>query len=54
MYKNIIISLDIMQKEVYDKFMSFSHLQFKPADEIWNYYIIPQNVKTTFSKSLFS
>ena len=38
MYKDIIISLDIMQKEVYDKFMSFSHLQFKPADEIWNYY----------------
>jgi hypothetical protein len=38
MYKNIIISLDIMQKAVYDKFMSFSHLQFKPAQEIWNFY----------------
>lgn len=38
MYKNIIINLDIMQKPVYDKFMSFSHLQFKPADEIWKHY----------------
>ena len=38
MYKHIIISLDIMQKDIYDKFMTFTHLQFKPADEIWKYY----------------
>jgi len=38
MYKNIIINLDIMQKTVFDKFMTFSHLQFKPAQEIWSYY----------------
>ena len=27
-----------MQKDIYDKFMTFTHLQFKPADEIWKYY----------------
>ena len=27
-----------MQKAIYDKFMTFTHLQFKPADEIWKYY----------------
>ncbi|NOQ31428.1 MAG: hypothetical protein GQ570_09920 [Helicobacteraceae bacterium] len=37
-YKNIIINLDIMQRKVFDKFNTFSQLQFKPADEVWKYY----------------
>lgn len=55
MYKNIIINLDIMQKPVYDKFMSFSHLQFKPADEIWKHYpktgMGNYNPKTMFNEA---
>lgn len=37
-FKKAVISLDIMPKETYDKFMRFTHLQFKPADEVWSYY----------------
>jgi hypothetical protein len=37
-YSKVIISLDIMQPEMYKKFKTFSNLQFKPAEEVWSYY----------------
>ena len=37
-FKKVIISLDVMSRKVYDKLMSFSHLQFKAADHIWEHY----------------
>lgn len=37
-YKKVVINLDIMTKKMFDKFNTFTNLQFKPAEQIWEYY----------------
>ena len=51
--KKAIINLDIMSREVYNKLMTFKHLQFKPSDHIWEYY--PKTGKGNYnSKTMFN
>jgi len=52
-YKRVVINLDIMTKEMFDKFNTFTKLQFQPATKIWEYY--PKTGKGNYNpKTMFN